>query len=102
MATVVSVKATYQPLLAPEVIDQLAQQVLIGHFPESIQRIQANQLGFKLSIAPRTAIRVSGISFFTLTTHDVRSAATISDLMARWLVLKRRIFTGKHMVVRAW
>lgn len=39
-------EAAYQQLLAhPEVIDQLAQQILVDRFPESIQRILANQLG---------------------------------------------------------
>ena len=39
-------EAAYQQLLAhPEMIDQLAQQILIDRFPESIQRILANQLG---------------------------------------------------------
>ncbi|SQC39634.1 restriction endonuclease [Klebsiella pneumoniae] len=96
-------EAAYQQLLAhPEMIDQLAQKILTDRFPESIQRILANQLGFDLSIAPGTATRVSGISFFALTTHGARSAVTISGWMVRWLVLKRRIFTGKHMVVRAW
>lgn len=39
-------ETAYQQLLAhPEVIDQLAQQILMDRFPESIQRILANQLG---------------------------------------------------------
>ncbi|EJH2659895.1 HNH endonuclease [Salmonella enterica] len=39
-------EAAYQQLLVhPEMIDQLAQQILIDRFPESIQRILANQLG---------------------------------------------------------
>lgn len=40
-------EAAYQQLLAhPEMIDQLAQKILTDRFPESIQRILANQLGF--------------------------------------------------------
>lgn len=39
-------EAAYQQLLAhPEMIDQLVQQILMDRFPESIQRILANQLG---------------------------------------------------------
>lgn len=96
-------EAAYQQLLAhPEMIDQLAQKILTDRFPESIQRIWPTNWDSILSIAPVTAIRVSGISFFALTTHGARSVVTISDSMARWLVLKRRIFTGKRTVVRAW
>lgn len=50
-------ETAYQQLLAhPEVIDQLAQQILMDRFPESIQRILANQLGLDENLT----IRISG------------------------------------------
>lgn len=96
-------EAAYQQLLAhPEMIDQLAQKILTDRFRKVFSGSWPTNWDSILSIAPGTAIRVSGISFFALTTHGARSAVTISGWMVRWLVLKRRIFTGKHMVVRAW
>lgn len=96
-------EAAYQQLLAhPEMIDQLAQKILTDRFPEVFSGSWPTSWDSILSIAPGTAIRVSGISCSGLTTRGARSAVTISGWMARWLVLKRRIFTGKRMVVRAW
>lgn len=96
-------EAAYQQLLAhPEVIDQLAQQILMDRFPESIQRILANQLVWILSTDQRTAIRASETSFSGLTIRDVLSAVTTYGWMVRWLVLKQPISTGKPMVGRVW
>lgn len=96
-------EAAYQQLLAhPKMIDQLAQQILIDRFPESIQRILANQLGLDLSTVQRTAIRTSETSFSGLTIRDVLSAVTTYDWMVRWLVLKQPISTGKPMAGRVW
>lgn len=96
-------ETAYQQLLAhPEVIDQLAQQILMDRFPRVFSGSSPTNWVWILSTVQRAAIRVSGISCFGLTIRDVLSAVTIYDSMVRWLVLKPPIFTGKPMAGRVW
>ena len=98
-------EAAYQQLLAhPEMIDQLAQKILTDRFPESIQRILANQLGFDFIDRSRNRDpRFRDIVLRRLPLTVRCSAVTISRLDGALVGIGSGcIFTGKRTVVRAW
>lgn len=94
---------TYQPLLThPKRIDQLAQQILMARFLESIQRILANQLGFDFVESSRNREPASGISNSEFTIPDALSVVTAYGWMVYWLILKQPISIGKPIAGRVW